>query len=388
MAAAGPRPTDGAPTARPAPAAPPASSSPDKPLFSLGLIADIQYADMADSGVEGRVQRFRDAPPKLEAAVEELGRLAGARKIQAVLTLGDITNGNREDPARNPSDLETVASILDRLPPDLPVYHVLGNHCLDLPRDDVLARLRFPLAADHEDEEEKGGGGGFKDASGRPRRVAHYCVPLAPGWRLIALDTTELSGHTQAGPAAVAESAAYLAAHPLSEAEPQMSLWNGGIGGSQATWLAAQLRVAKAVGDRVIVAGHHQAGPDAAVRRTHAAWNWEAIAGLVSGDRVGLAPDATGGVVPSSALIYLAGHDHCGGYAHAGGVHWVTLEALVEAPPGSNAWAVLDVYPDRAEVRGRGSVTSRVLPFSSGWPLETGGRGDVLWEKEKEKGRG
>jgi len=336
LSATAPRALDGKKAARPA--LPPSSSS--QPLFSVGVIADIQYADMADSGVEGRTQRFREAPGKLAEAIAELSSLAAGGKLQAVLTLGDITNGNREDPARNPADLETVASILDRLPHTLPVHHILGNHCLELPRADVLGRLRFP---------EGGGGNGA--------RSSYYSAILAPGWRLIALDTTDMSGHTQAGEGAVAESAAYAAAHPLSPAEPQMSAWNGGVGRTQAAWLAGELAGAAGAGEKVVVAGHHQAGPGAAVRRTHAAWNGEAIAGLVSGGKVGSA-----GAAPSStAVLYLAGHDHCGGYAYAGGVHWVTLEALVEAPTGGNAWAVLDFFVDRVEVRGRGSVTSRVL---------------------------
>lgn len=338
-----PRAADGG-TNRPARASSSSSSSKkhEQPLFTLGVIADIQYADMADTGVEGRVQRFREAPPKLEAAVAELSGLAQAGALQGVLTLGDITNGNREDAARNPSDLETVAAILDRLPAGLPVYHVLGNHCLDLPRADVLARLRFPAGADG-------------------RASSYYSARLAPGWRLVALDTTELSGHTQAGPEAAAESAAYAAAHPLSAEEPQMSPWNGGIGRAQAAWLAGELRAASAAGDRVIVMAHHQAGPGPAVRRTHAAWNWEEISGLVSGGRVGKGGAGGGGPSTAAAVLYLAGHDHMGGYTHAGGVHWLTLEALVEAPTGSNAYATLEVYGDRVVVKGRGSASSRVL---------------------------
>jgi hypothetical protein len=315
------------------------------PCFSLGLIADIQYADMADTHVEGRTQRFREAPGKLAEAVAGLTALAGRGACQAVLTLGDITNGNREDPARNPSDLETPAAILDGLGgAGLLTYHVLGNHCLDMPQAVVLDRLRFP-ARD-----------GGQPAGGEPRgsrpRSSHYAARLCPGWRLVALDTTELSGHSHAEPAILAEAAAYVAAHPLSEAEPQMSPWNGGIGRAQAAWLAAQLDAAAAAGDRVIVAAHHQAGPAPAVRPTHAAWNRDEIVGTLAAERGGR---------PSPVVLYLAGHDHEGGYAHAHGIHWLTLEALVEAPTGSNAWAVLEVWGDRLEVKGRGVATSRRL---------------------------
>ena len=60
--------------------------------------------------------------------------------------------------------------------------------------------------------------------------------------------------------------------------------------------------------------------------------------------------------------IALAGHDHLGGYACIDGRHFVTLEALLEAPAGGNAWAVLSVFADRLELAGHGSVTSRSLP--------------------------
>ena len=60
----------------------------------------------------------------------------------------------------------------------------------------------------------------------------------------------------------------------------------------------------------------------------------------------------------------MAGHDHTGGYARAGGVHFLTLEAIVEAPSGSNAFAVLDFHEDKIVVRGFGSATSRVLDLA------------------------
>jgi manganese-dependent ADP-ribose/CDP-alcohol diphosphatase len=65
---------------------------------------------------------------------------------------------------------------------------------------------------------------------------------------------------------------------------------------------------------------------------------------------------------PAFALA-LAGHDHVGGYAARGspGRHFLTLEALLEAPPGSNAYALLAVGAGRVDVRGAGSASSREL---------------------------
>ena len=386
---------------------------PPPPLFSLGLIADIQYADMADSHVEGRTQRFRECPAKLEAALSAIrsesqgGSSSPKKKLAALLTLGDVINGNREDASLNPSDLETVASLLDAaFPPggEVPVYHVLGNHCLDLPKRRVTERLSFPpsallpqrssngddntaAAAATADVEEKKPAASDDAADLSSAPPACYSVPLHPGWRLVALDTTEMSGHAQdSGDSARARAAReYLAAYPLTEGEgsenPQMSPWNGGPGAEQVAWLRGELQRAAESGERVVVAGHHQVGPGRSVRRTHAAWNWREVSEVVTAGKLkgGVevdAPDASGPAPPPSsspsssspsssskspAVLYLAGHDHTGGYERAGGVHFLTLEAIVEAPPGSNAFAVLDFFDDRIVVRGFGSATSRVL---------------------------
>lgn len=63
-------------------------------LFSFGLIADAQYADLPDGNCEGRVQRFREVPAKLRAALASLR--AHQPPLQCVLHLGDIVNGRLE----------------------------------------------------------------------------------------------------------------------------------------------------------------------------------------------------------------------------------------------------------------------------------------------------
>jgi hypothetical protein len=52
------------------------------------------------------------------------------------------------------------------------VHHVIGNHCLAVGRRPLLERLGIPEP-------------GF------------YQTPLARGWRLVVLDTTELSTHSK-----------------------------------------------------------------------------------------------------------------------------------------------------------------------------------------------
>lgn len=137
-----------------------------------------------------------------------------------------------------------------------------------------------------------------------------------------------------------------MAAHPLGPQHPQMSAWNGGITRRQLAWLQGELAAAEAAGERVVLACHHQVGEGAA-RATHMAWNWEAISAAALSS-------------PAFRLC-VAGHDHVGGYAAHEGRHFVTLEALLEAPPGGNAYAVVHVHADRLVIEGRGALTSREL---------------------------
>lgn len=96
----------------------------------------------------------------------------------------------------------------------------------------------------------------------------------------------------------------------------------------------------------MIVAAHHQVG-QGAVRPTHAAWNSRDIQAALLGS--------------PAFRLFLAGHDHMGGYACIDGRHFVTLEALVEAPQGGNSYAVVEVRPHEIRIAGAGTVTSRSL---------------------------
>jgi hypothetical protein len=204
-----------------------------------------------DSHFEGRTQRFREVPAKLAAAVDailaEHAALAGAadsqaaasqhaalaargpapaaapadaaaasagrqeaapagegpgaaagggsgggasggggRGLAAALHLGDIIDGYAGDAGdagdakkKAAGDLELVLGHLSRVAAaGPPLRHVFGNHCFALPRAALLARLGFPAGSE-----------------------GWYAAPLGPGWRLVVLDTTDVSlfGHEQVG---------------------------------------------------------------------------------------------------------------------------------------------------------------------------------------------
>eukprot|EP00897_Mesotaenium_endlicherianum_P009859 jgi/Mesen1/8901/ME000537S08298 len=266
------------------------------PLFRFGVLADVQYADKENGSYENQVQRYREAPGKLAAAVAHFN---GCRdQLSFVLTLGDIIDGNETD-EKTECDFEVVMAELSKLEVRA-AHHVLGNHCLALPRSTLLQRLAM---ADR-----------------------FYHTLVHPGWRLAAEEL--------------------MARQPLGKEHPQMATWNGAIGQGQLAWLRHTLAEAEQAEERVIVAMHHPL-LEGAAPPSHLVWNHQEVMAVLLES-------------PSVAAVF-AGHYHVGGYAQKDGVHFVTVEAILEASPGSVAHGVVEVYGDCLRVKGCGSVTSREL---------------------------
>lgn len=292
-----------------------------RPGCVFSVVADCQYANMDNTNVEGRTQRYREAPGKLRKAVDFIKQDVQGRPELFFLHLGDFLQG-RQTEAETLEDLETVSTICDDLAP-LPVYHVIGNHDLAFPREHFIRRGKLPSS--------------------------YYTVKVCEGWRLIVLDTTEMSPHSgyQQDSAAMCEMRAYQESHPISE-HVQMSDWNGGCTTSQVSWLRSELAAAEQAGERVIVASHHPIGGGCA-RATHMAWNCEELQAVLAAS--------------PAVVLCLSGHDHEGGYSCINGKHFITLEAMLEAPPDSNAFAIVELHDDMCTIEGHGTVTSRKLPL-------------------------
>ena len=303
------------------------------PVATIGVLADVQSGDKDDGDGEGRVQRYRAAPGKLGKAVDFYRQ----RSLACVLSLGDIVDG-RDDEASTRRDLADVTAHFRRL--ECSCHHVVGNHCLKhLPREYLLRELRAP--------------------------ASYYAVDIVAGaLRLIVLDTTDLSTHGgwAEGSDKLNEALAYMEAH---SDEPQVLRYNGGVGREQLRWLRDELRRAEREDVRLIVASHHALAPGAA-RDTHRAWNGNQVAALLVASR--------------AVLLCLAGHDHLGAFAVWHGTPFVTLPAVLEAPPDGNAFALIRVWADRIEIDGCGTdVPSRVLPLTpsrkrAARPEDGGGR--------------
>ncbi|WP_165214467.1 metallophosphoesterase [Affinirhizobium pseudoryzae] len=277
-----------------------------EPLLRFGIIADPQYADRDPNPVLNR--HFRGSLAKLSEAVATFE----GEDLSFVMTLGDLIDRGWES-------FEAPLSI----------YQRSRHECLFLPGNhDFLVepdRIAFVHAA-----------------LGMP---APYYSFARSGIRFLVIDGCEESlFSTAADPGRHALASARLAALKAKGAENAMD-WNAGISDRQFAWIAGQLEAARALGQKVIVMGHYPLHP----ATDHCLWDAEQLADLLAAS--------------PQVIAYLCGHDHRGGLGRAGTCWFVTFKGMVDTP-SDNAFAWVDLYADRLEIRGFGREQSRSLPFA------------------------
>jgi len=278
------------------------SPAPAPGPFSFGVATDCQYADQDASGV----RHYRNSPEKLRAAVENFNR----RDLAFVIHLGDLIDQRIES-------VDRVKPIYDGL--RAPHHHALGNH-------------DFAVADSEKD--------GMAALYGMPAPQYDF---THGGWRFIVLNSLDLStiAHPEGSPA---HGAGQAALERLKAAgKPNAQSWNGGIGANQMNWLEEKLSKADASGEKVVLFAHHPILP---AGEGHNLWNDEEVVALI--DR------------HPCVAAWINGHNHAGAYAERNGVHYLTVQGMVDTAD-ENAFAVIDVHPDRLEVVGFGRVPSRTM---------------------------
>ena len=271
------------------------------PLFSFGVIADVQYADEPPAGT----RFYRDSLGKLERCVADLND----RDLVFTIQLGDLID-------KDFAGFDKLLPIYERLKTTR--HHVLGNHDYavgDTPKQAVPAKLGL--------------------------KAAYYDF-ARKGWRFIVLDGGEVS--TFADPPGserhrrAQETLAGLKEKGASNAQD----WNGTISPAQITWLKAKLDAAARKSENVLVFCHFPIYP----QRAENLWDDKMLSELLESH--------------PCVKAYLAGHNHAGEYAEHNGLHYLTFKGMVETED-TTAYAVLDVYPDRLKVTGFGRESSRDL---------------------------
>lgn len=287
-----------------APAATPVGPSlGSKQAMRIGLIADAQYCDHdADIG-----RYYRISLEKLHQAVDTFN----AQRVDLVINLGDLIDQDLES---YPLAMREVQRL------QMPVYHVLGNH--------EFWNVPFQLQRS------------VLDTLGLANG---YCDLSLPGWRLLMLDGTDLAEYAQGAHRDLQDEAE--ACRSSLDGHTNKAIWNGAIGRAQMAWIERQLAEADASGERVLLFCHFPISPPG---HPMTLWNEADLRVLLARHR--------------SAEAWIAGHSHTGSFVRIDSVQHLTLAGMLMSPD-SNAFAILDLLPDRMVVEGYGREPYREVPI-------------------------
>ncbi len=276
--------------------------------FSFGLLSDVQYADKETVGK----RRYRDGLVNLKNCVEDFR----TKDLRFVVHCGDIIDG-RGKVEDSRTDLIEVLDAFSGL--TCSVHHVIGNHCLEVPREELEQRLNLKQNY-------------YSFSQGR--------------WRFINVDSMAFSvcGLAESDPA-YQKAKEWLDQHK-TKAYPSAREWNGGLGSVQREWLKSELALADSAQQHVVVFSHHPVLAESSTAG-HLLWDHKEVLAILDESH--------------AFTAWINGHDHAGGFAERNGRSFLTMPAIVNADPADNAYATVDVFADRMEIHGVGDVESRTI---------------------------
>ena len=273
------------------------------PEFSFGVLTDVQYCDC-----EPRNDRYyRNALAKFEECVREFN----SNDLAFVIQLGDIIE-------KDFASFDRVLPIYEQLM--MPKYHVLGNH-------------EFSVSQKKKSTVEE-----------RLGLENPYYDIRVKGWRFVILDGNDISTYRVPKGSAAYRSAKTRLEVLQEQGLPNAKKYNGALSDPQMNWLRKTLNQACKAGEKVILFCHHPVLP----KNTNTLWNDTEVMNLIESY--------------DCVVAYISGHYHPGNYQKKNGVHYLTLLGMVDTPD-ENAYAIIEIYPDRLQIIGYGREPSRALYF-------------------------
>lgn len=278
-----------------------------KASFRFGVIADPQFAPVPNSyGVKTRY--YSNSVWKLNEAIAHLNR----EELEFVITLGDMVDRYWES-------FQHVLPLYDELKHEK--FFLLGNHDFTAPNHSLQTLVR---------------------TVGMP---APYYDFIRHGYRFIVLDGNEISLFALPdGDPRRALAGKRLAELKASGAKNAQS-YNGSLSDTQFEWLRRKVQEAVAADQKIIIFNHYPVYP---MHETNA-WDSERLIKLVTDT--------------PNIVAYFNGHNHAGNYGQTEGKHFLTFRGMVETPIDT-AYAIVEVLPDRLDVRGVGLQESKTLRFT------------------------
>ena len=278
------------------------ASSCNHTLVRFGIITDIHFS------TENEPAAAAKTAADLSACLDYLQR----HDIDFLLQLGDQIKGS--DCYKN-EEFRQVSSILNTFHGT--IHHVLGNHCLALPRQTLMAALGL--------------------------QTPFYAFVIK-GFRFIVLDGMDVSVLRIPETPEDAETLAFFRAHP------EQHDYCGAVGVQQQSWLQQELEKADRHGERVIVVCHFPLLPETTDQKHGLLWNHREITELVASS-------------PAVKACF-SGHYHYGGYALHNGIHFVVLPAFVNRHEHPDfTCGMVELHEERMVIRNQLHETLYDLTF-------------------------
>ncbi|XP_019720013.1 manganese-dependent ADP-ribose/CDP-alcohol diphosphatase [Hippocampus comes] len=314
------------------------------PLFTFGVIADIQYADMDDGLNFSQTRRryYRSSLELLRKARESWSHSAPRPKF--IIQLGDIIDGFNKDRGASSRAVEKVLEEFSLSP--IEVHHVWGNHeFYNFTRSELLrSKLNSSVLADTSLSGTRAGGD-----------IYAYSFTPFPGFTFVVLDAYDVSllgvdedsvqYHGALNWIKQHNNNEDLNSPPVSfdDLEQRFSKFNGGFSKAQLDWLESVLTSADKKREKVTIVSHLPVHPFSTTP-VCLAWNFDELLSIIQAH--------------NCVVCFIAGHDHDGGYCldKRTGIHHLTLEGVIETPPDSNAFGTVSVYDDKMVLKGVGRI--------------------------------
>lgn len=335
------------------PAADDASSS---PTFTVGIIADIQYAPIEDgTSFTGTPRFYRHS---LEVARDAFQHFE-EEKADLVINLGDIIDGKCQnismhggDPVPEGQDPGhySLDHVIEAMSPYQhgSILHTYGNHCLyNFDRKTLQERLGIPFK---------------KEPCGD---LVGYYDQVMGDIRFVVLDAYDVAIMQRCEQTSQKRREA---TEILSKRNPNFDVnmnspeglegverrfvgFNGAVGQLQLKWLEQTLAAARQDDQKVVLLSHNPIFPDSS-SAVCLIWNYEEVLSILR-------------MYSDVVVASFCGHAHKGGYSRdpESGIHFRVFEAALENRP-ERTYAMVDVHDDRLAVRGFGNCEWATYDFS------------------------
>jgi len=371
------------------------SSEPNnKPIYTFGLLTDIQHAPIPDGhSYTGNARYYRHAIDAAAFAAQHFQD----EQVHCVVNLGDIIDGKCADVLRwgggsievdttNNSGIdekdekktadkdETIISVghdaIDNVLQSLSVYtgrilHTYGNHELyNLSRERLGEKLGIPftmestgdlvgyytcLIENHNQNEETEEPSSSSSSSSMKLRAL-----VLDTYDLCLLDRCPESSYKRHRAHEILSANNHN--YPQNENSPEgldglsrrFVAFNGGIDEPQLEWLQHSLQLARDNDEKVIIFSHQPIHPGSSWP-TCLVWNYDEVLDILRSYK-------------DVIIASFSGHAHKGGYIRdeESGIHFRSVEAVLESSPPIRTYAIVDVFEDRLVFRGEGDCLSDV----------------------------